>query len=188
MVEGQPQRTRRDGLLAQRRQRHLGRAQAVAGQLRPQRLQDTVEPRRPAADHQRRAVAEWAAADEANAEGSVTRTIENISLANGATITLGRAMNGGRNARFERLEIAPAAGGAAMIFRREMMSNAGPRESMLRVVFPGADGSYTLKVTFVNDPEGKAKFAVSVREPRPTAPESAPARSASPMIPEPKIK
>jgi hypothetical protein len=126
-----------------------------------------------------KAVAEWRA-DEAGApEGSGEnalhwRTIENVKLANGSTITVGRALNGGKDARFDRVEImaAQASGTAPLVFRREFMRNV--RNNMWQFQFPGADGTYTLKVAYSNDPDGKAKFAVSVNEPKPPTPPKAP--------------
>lgn len=126
-------------------------------------------------------LAEWTAADPATAdtagEGQLSwRTIENVQLTNGSTITLGRALNGGRQARFDRVEIMPANGaGAPMIFKSEIMRAAGNRGSMAQFPFPGSDGTYTLKVAYQDDPDGKTKFAVSVREPRPPAAPPAPA-------------
>lgn len=121
-----------------------------------------------------RTLAEWsaepAAPGTAPAGGEValvTRTIENVKLENSVAITVGRALNGGRNARFDRVEIAPADGsGSPLIFRSEFMRAVGGRGTMSQFQFPGADGTYTLKVVYVNDPEGKAKYAVSVAEPK----------------------
>lgn len=113
--------------------------------------------------------AEWTAADveptDASTPNAVSwRTIENVKLNNGTVISLGRAMNGGKNARFDRVEIVPADGaGAPLVFRPDFMRSRGP---MQQFAFPGADGVYTLKVAFINDPAGKAKFAVSTSEPR----------------------
>lgn len=133
-------------------------------------------------------VAEWSAepADAAESAGSGAlswRTIENVKLVNGSTITLGRWLNGGKNARFDRVEIAPADGsGSPLVFRNDFMRNF--RGTMSQFQFPGTDGLYTLKVAFVNDPAGKAKFAVSVRQPGEASPPAAPSRG--PLIPEPK--
>lgn len=113
-----------------------------------------------------RTVAEWTAADAGPTQDGLTwRTIENVTLANGSIISLGRALNGGRDARFERLELPPAAGGAPLTFRREFMRPV--RGTMLQLGFPGAAGTYTLRVGYVDDPEKKASFAVSIHEPKP---------------------
>ncbi len=111
-------------------------------------------------------VAEWGAGVAATAGATPgEKTIENVALKPGALVTLGRSMNGGKNARFNRVEITPAAGGAPLTFTTEFMRNI--RGTMWQFPFPGAEGVYNLKVTFVEDPDGKAKFAVSVADPKP---------------------
>jgi hypothetical protein len=110
-------------------------------------------------------VAEWSAAESgAVQDGLVWRTIENVTLDGGTLISLGRNLNGGRDARFERLEIVPAGGGTPLAFRREFMRPV--RGTLLQLGFPGAAGTYTLRVGYVDDPEKKAKFAVSIFEPK----------------------
>jgi hypothetical protein len=100
------------------------------------------------------------------------RTIENVALLNGATISLGRAVNGGEAARFEHVEVIPAGGGAPLSFPREFMRQRGP---MSQVMFPGRDGVYTLRVGYTDDTNGNGKFAVSVSEPKAPAAPAAPA-------------
>ncbi len=118
-----------------------------------------------------RTIAEWNATpsdapDTDPANAAATRTIENVELKNGATITLGWRLNGGKGVRYQRVEITPAQGGAPLVFRSDMMQAGGARGALTaRFQFPGADGVYTLKVTYANDPEGKAAYAVSVRDP-----------------------
>ena len=94
-------------------------------------------------------------------------------LKHGAQITLGRSLNGGRNARFDRIEIVPENGGAPLVFRHDFMRQRG---SLLQLPFPGVDGTYTAKVAYINDPERKAKFALSVQDPKPKT-ENPPGRS-----------
>lgn len=109
-------------------------------------------------------VAEWKADDvEAEREGLTWRTVENVRLTTGSVITLGRALDGGRDARFDRVEIVPADGGAPLVFRRDFMRVV--RNSLRQFPFPGTEGTYTLKVAYVNDPERKARFAVSIQDP-----------------------
>lgn len=134
-------------------------------------------------------LAEWGGDNVAPSASTVTepiwRTIENVRLVNGSLITLGRALNGGQNARFDRIEIVPPEGqGAPLVFRTDFMRNL--RGSMWQFPFPGADGVYTLRVAYVGDAEGKTKFAVSVRNPN--EPEQRPTPSSGPLIPEPKWK
>lgn len=125
-----------------------------------------------------RTLAEWTATastapDSDPANASVTRTIENVELKNGSTITLGWRLNGGRGVRYQRVEITPAQGGAPLVFRSDMMQAGNNRGAQTaRFSFPGADGTYSLKVTYANDPEGKVAYAVSVRDPRPATPEN----------------
>ena len=113
--------------------------------------------------------------------GSVAgRTIENIALKNGTTITLGKSNVRSGNARFERVEITPAGGGAALVFNAAMLRTGGPRGNWQYFAFPGADGAYTLKVTYKNDSSGESTYAVSIRDPRP---EPAPAPVPKPPAP-----
>ncbi len=136
-----------------------------------------------------KAVAEWggdgvAAAAGTNPTAPAERTIENVTLATGNLLTLGRSLNGGRQARFNRVEITPAAGGQPLVFTTEFMRSV--RGTMWQLSFPGADGVYHLKVAYTPDPDGKAKYAVSVHDPK--APTPPPAPSTGPLIPEPKWK
>lgn len=123
-----------------------------------------------------RSLAEWSSADvpaEAAVDGLHWRTIENVALYNGATITLGRSSAGGRNARFDRVEIVPADGrDSPLVFRSNAMRAV--RGTMSQFQFPGVDGSYTLKVAYADDPNRKTQYAVSVSK-QPHAP-AAPAR------------
>ena len=125
-----------------------------------------------------RTLAEWNAAESTEADSAATnalasRTIENVELKNGATITLGWRLNGGKGVRYNRVEIAPAQGGMPLVFRPDMMRAGGGKGNFTaQFQFPGADGTYTLKVAYANDPEGKATYAVSVKEPAPRAMET----------------
>jgi len=132
---------------------------------------------KPAANRQQsitvgKPVAEWSAqadASDPDENGIHWRVIENVPLRNGGSVTVGRALNGGDGARFERVEIIPADGaGSPLVFSTEMMRSI--RGTMWQVAFPGADGRYTLKVAYRPDRERKAMFAVSVGDPRPTPP------------------
>jgi hypothetical protein len=139
-----------------------------------------------------RALAEWQAeAGPAAAEGSpapiVSREIEKVSLKNGTLLTLARQSNGGKSVRFDRIEIMAEDGASApLTFRPGFMRNGGPRGAWQQFEFPGADGTYRLKIYYVNDPEGKATYALSAKDS--SAPAAAAAPSPSPMIPQPKIK
>ncbi|PTX91017.1 hypothetical protein [Opitutus sp. ER46] len=117
---------------------------------------------------------------------TATRTLEKVTLKNGTRITLARNSHGDRRIRFERVEIVATEGGAPLLFRSELMRRGGPNESHQILSFPGVDGTYTLKVTYVNDPTGKASYAVSVLHP--AAPKPEPSADAAPATPatEPK--
>lgn len=109
---------------------------------------------------------EWTAeAVETGSDGLAWRTIENVELRNGMLVSLGRTVSGGRPARFDRLEIVPAGGGAPLTFRSSFMRAVRPTTQ--QIVFPGADGTYTLRVAYPNDPDPKTRFAVSVQQPVP---------------------
>jgi hypothetical protein len=123
-------------------------------------------------------VGEWGGDGVAPPDGGepVSHTIENVKLANGSTITLGRSVSSGKQARFIAAEITPAVGtGAPLVFRSDFMR--GFRGTMSQFQFPGTDGTYTIKVTYVPDPEGKSKFAVSVSDPKPASEVKTEARS-----------
>ncbi len=121
---------------------------------------------RPALITMGRKIAEWTAADAAAtpaANGLHVRTVEGVALTNGATVSVGRALNGGNTARFEHVEVVPAGGGAPLVFKTEFMRTV---RQLQQFQFPGVDGTYTLKVAFVNDPTGKTQFALSVNDPK----------------------
>jgi hypothetical protein len=101
----------------------------------------------------------------ANVDAS--HVVENVELKTGSTVTLARVLNGARFAKFVSVEITPSAGGAPLTWKS--FNPAGPRGNASAFEFVGADGTYNLKVSYlVGDPEGKAEYAVSVREPRPS--------------------
>jgi hypothetical protein len=128
-----------------------------------------------------RELATWQSEASTTANGSVIvtqRSIPNVTLKNGSTLTFARQNAGPRNVRFERIEIVPTEGGAAMTFKGDFLRTNGPRGMWQQLQFPGADGSYTINAYFQNDPEGKASYAASARDPKapePTAPASSPA-------------
>mgnify|MGYP000947191287 CR=1 FL=1 len=125
-----------------------------------------------------RPLAEWSAAPGEtpagdSTDGMITRTIEHAELKNGATITLGWRQGGGRGIPFKRVEITPAQGGPALVFRPDTMRVINVRGAQsVQLLFPGADGAHTLKVAYVDDPARRTAYAVSVRDPRPAASEN----------------
>lgn len=141
-----------------------------------------------------KSVAEWTGQDVSAAPvavdsaGIALRTVENVFLANGSLITVGRATNGAKTAKIDRVEITAADGsGTLLVWRQEFMRGVGGRNNMWQFAFPGVSGNYTLKVGYINDPaDSKAQFAVSVSDPN--APKGSSAPSKSPIIPQPKFK
>lgn len=130
--------------------------------------------------------------DTANAgiapETLFTRTIENVALKNGTTIMLNGRREGGENARYDNVEIIPATGGFPLRFEAENMKLSRYRveknaaasggkciilennaTGTARFEFPGMDGSYTLKVRYVDENDGKATFTVSTQDQEPAA-------------------
>jgi hypothetical protein len=150
-------------------------AQMIANARQQSQSPDRAAPR-PMPMLNGRALAEWnseaqpASADAATPAAPAplaTRMVENVALKNGTLLTLARSANVGRNIKFDRVEITPVEGGGApLVFRPEFMRVAGPRANWLQFPFPGADGNYTVKVSYVNDPAGKATFALSARDPK----------------------
>ncbi len=118
-------------------------------------------------------LAEWggdAAITSASDPAEVAiRTIENVTLTQGAVITVGRAPNNAK-IRFDRVEIMPADGSTPpLVFRQEYMRGLGGR-GMWQFAFPGAVGVYTMKVAYMNPVDSNATFAVSVSDPKEPAP------------------
>lgn len=128
-------------------------------------------------------VARWTAESEAataSAETLSVRTIENVRLENGATLSLGARRNDA-NVRIDRVEIAPVAGGMPLVFRAEHMRLQGFRpdapalgsdgrlirlrdgQGTARLVFPGVAGNYTVRIAYVNEPGSRAAYEVGVQ-------------------------
>jgi hypothetical protein len=140
-------------------------------------------------------------------ESLLYHTIEDVALKNGTTIILTGRRDCGENARIDNVEITPSDGGQPLRFEAENMKLSHYRvekspfasggklitlennpTGTARFEFPGVDGSYTLKIRYVDENNGKATFTVSTQDPEPvendepTAPE-APAAPAAPVAP-----
>lgn len=116
-------------------------------------------------------------------EGLTTHTIENVELKTGTVITLTGQRDQGEHARIDCVEIIPAAGGQPLRFEAENMNftgyraEAAPFASRGRLIiathdtgtarfeFPGADGTYTVNVSYIDEADGKAHFAVTAKSP-----------------------
>ncbi len=139
-------------------------------------------------------VAQWTADQDVgqpapNPEGLVTRTIADIALKNGMIVTLSGRRNQGEHARIDCVEITPAAGGQPLLFEAENMKLSGYRAEPVpfasrgkliiatkeagtaRFEFPGADGTYTLKVRYLDESDGQSTFTVATKAPDEPAPE-----------------
>jgi len=123
------------------------------------------------------------------------KTIENVHLVNGTTLTLAARTMGrvapGQGASFDRVEISPSQGGGMpFIIRAEYMTlspgfqkdrkPAGAKLIVARspvataqVQFQGGDGNYTLKVYYLGGANPTTTFSVSTKDPVPP-PEEAP--------------
>lgn len=140
-----------------------------------------------------KSLAEWGGRDASAAPSTVDsagvalQTVENVALVNGSLITVGRATNGAKTAKIDRVEIMAADGtGTPLVWRQEFMRGVGGRNNMWQFAFPGSAGMYTLRVGYINDPvDSPARFAVSLSEPN--APKPSPAPSKGPLIPQPKF-
>jgi hypothetical protein len=137
-------------------------------------------------------------------ESLLYRTIENVTLKNGTTIILSGQRDEGENARIDCIDVTPSAGGQALHFEAENMKlshyhvekspfASGGKDIILtnhplgdaRFEFPGVDGTYTLKIRYVDENDGKATFTVSTQDPEPAADDEneAPEEPAAPAVP-----
>ena len=134
-------------------------------------------------------IAEWKA-DQGTAsitftpETLVSRTIENVTLAPGALITLAAQREDGEMGRIDCIEIIAAQGATPTLrFEAEHMklSRFTTEDSTFasggtvvttqdngtaQFSFPGAGGTYTLKVFYADESDGQGTFSVSVRDPK----------------------
>lgn len=121
-----------------------------------------------------------------NAEMLVTREIENVFLSTGTTLTISAQRGGNDTARIDFVEIVGRGAGAAPLhFEAETLNEDGfhveaaPYASggkvlalgrptgSARLMFPGLDGSYTVKIRYLDDPDGNATLQVATLDPSP---------------------
>ena len=135
-------------------------------------------------------IAQWTADQELGDLGVspntlVSQTIPNVMLAPGSIIVLTGHRNAGENARFDYVEITPAAGGLARRIEAEDMQRENYFElenrhasggklieslnsyGTARFPFGGLAGTYTLTVRYVDENDGRSTFFVSVKDPQP---------------------
>lgn len=122
------------------------------------------------------------------AEMLVTRTIENVKLSTGSTVILSARRGGNDAARIDFVEIVGQQPGATPLhFEAEALKFNGYRQDSApyasggklialnnqggsaRLQFPGVDGVYTVKVCYLDDPDGSATFTLATRDPEPVA-------------------
>jgi len=151
----------------------------------------------------------WVADKDTNSAGIapetlIIHTVENVTLKNGTIIILTGQLDAGEFARIDNIEITPTAGGQPLRFEAENMKLSHYRvekspfasggkliklentsTGTARFEFPGVDGTYTLKVRYVDENDGKASFTISTQDPEPTASDEsdAPATQNPPAAP-----
>lgn len=123
------------------------------------------------------------------AEQLVTRTIENVQLSNGTTLFLAAHRSGNDPARIDFVEIVGQQPGATPLhfeaesalklngYRVESAPYASGgkvialngQTGLIRLPFPGTDGLYTVKVCYLDDPDGSATFTLTTRDPEPVS-------------------
>jgi hypothetical protein len=164
---------------------------AEQGRNRPSQSNEDSAPAEPAPTKDiGQVVGEWWADKELGgaspaAENLTSRTFENVAIKTGATVTVSGRRGGGEHARIDYVELAPMAGpGAAVRYEAEFMrlnhynieklqgasggeivrlaDNSGTGTAGFR--FQGADGSYRVKVGYVDESDGKSSFALGVQD------------------------
>jgi hypothetical protein len=149
-------------------------------------------------------------ADKETSQNTITpetllyHTIGNVALKNGSTIILTGQRDEGENARIDCIDITSPGIDQALHFEAENMKlshyrvekspfASGGKDIILsnhsvgdaRFEFPGVDGTYTLKIRYVDENDGKATFTVSVQDPEPAEndEDEAPEPPAAPAVP-----
>jgi hypothetical protein len=118
-----------------------------------------------------------------SAETLVYHSIENVTLTQGCTLVLQGGRSDGEHARLDVVEIVPSGGGAPLKFEAEKMVLKGYQpenapaasggkvimakgnRSTARFQFPAGDGSYTIRVRYVDENDGRSEFSLSVLTP-----------------------
>lgn len=136
-------------------------------------------------------IGEWVAdkdlgSDRAAAGNLVTHRLENVRLVPGAAIFLNGRRHEGENARFDYLEIAPAAGAGATVrheaedmrlsnYNIERAPFASSGELIIidaatgnaRLKFQGTEGMYNLTIAYVDETDGECTLSLSIQDPQP---------------------
>lgn len=144
-------------------------------------------------------VGEWLADQDRgdaapSAESLASRTFENVTIKSGATVTVSGRRGGGEHARLDYVEFSPASG-PVELYEAEFMrlnhytieklagasggeivrlaDNSGTGTASFR--FQGANGSYRVKVGYVDESDGKSSYALGVQDPAAAVGPEAPA-------------
>jgi hypothetical protein len=113
----------------------------------------------------------------------VYHTIENVALKQGSTIIIQGRRDQGEHARLDVVEIIPTGGNTTLKFEAEGMNLKGydrqpaafasggkivmahGNSGTASFQFPAGDGSYTIKVRYVDETDGHSKFSVRLVDP-----------------------
>ena len=162
-------------------------------QMREEASGDRDHARGPAkpAPVQGRIVTEWKAdkdlsSDRPAPDNIVTHAVDQVALAPGQMIWLNGNRNQGENGRFDYIDITPADKSAAPVrfeaenmrlddYEVEDVAFASGGEVIIlregsgsaRFAFPGAAGTYTLTVAYVDETDGQSAFSISITDPKP---------------------
>lgn len=145
----------------------------------------------PAPDPQNeRVLGKWNAeqrlgAGEASEQMLVTQTFKGVALKNGSVILINGIRNNGDGAQLDYVEVISEQNpGLVLKFEAEQMKLDGYRPRAVAFAsggklvsaqkfatasfaFPAMDGTYTINIRYLDDPDGAAKFVAKVRDPQP---------------------
>jgi hypothetical protein len=164
--------------------------QMIQGAMAPHNANQATEVTHQPAAEAERTVAHWTASDATPAgqsanDAEVWHAVPQVTLVNGALVSVAVRREGTPGLAFDRVEITPEQGGGApLVFQAEFMTPVrriagktvvvpnlpAERAHMLQFQFPGADGLYRLRVRYTAQANGQTQFSLRVRNPQPPAP------------------
>jgi hypothetical protein len=139
-------------------------------------------------DEMAQVLGEWKAdaqlgGDAPTAGNLVEHTVEKVSLSDGATVVVAGQRGDGEHARIDYVDVIPTGGkGTAERYEAEFMRlhnyqieksdvasggelvRLGNTPGNARFRFKGAAGTYTLKIGYVDETDGVAKFAIGLEQ------------------------
>jgi hypothetical protein len=112
-------------------------------------------------------------------------SVDGVHLETGTAIIMTGWRNGGKGAHFDRIEVAPMDGSTApLVFQSDYMKlveyrledlpaglgggkMVSPRSQrgMAMIQFPGAPGEYRIRVHYMAEPDGRAIYTLSLKDP-----------------------